>query len=314
MRAFVPCTNCSYYVLFQTTKYYFEKMGVKLDLSLHMLPHTQYYAITDTIAFLGMKRVNRDTIARVDSVLYADKEFLEQNKKDNVAIFPSEYNRMQYGRYFRASYTVYHQVHTDIVESIGNVSYKDRNISIISLGDDRRYDRKGVDMLHRLLKSISREKELVCYANKPYCFKQYSKEVADEYSKYRLLSRSKFINGLSSSETFGLTVAEGMATGTIPIYANCHSLKEIAVGIPVKCAYSTIMLIGDARYYVYIIDEKDALDNIKYALTMGKEEYEDLSEKVREVAKKRFNAYDISRQLLNIIKVNSSKLNSIVFT
>jgi glycosyltransferase involved in cell wall biosynthesis len=82
-----------------------------------------------------------------------------------------------------------------------------------------------------------------------------------------------------------MPVLEAMACGVVPIYSEIPCLKEYAVGIPVKVDGLSTVSTVDGVFYKYMIDKKDVIEAVKYALGLNKDAYEDLSLKAREKAR-----------------------------
>ncbi|MCD6148181.1 glycosyltransferase [bacterium] len=114
--------------------------------------------------------------------------------------------------------------------------------------------------------------------------------ITDE-QKARLLSKSKFLLWTSFAEGFGLPVLEAMAVGTIPIYTDVPAHNEFAIGIPIKPEDKIKSCCYGVRIIKYVINEKEVEEAVQYALSMNKEEYEDLQYRCMQRATEIYNDF-----------------------
>ncbi|RLF50436.1 MAG: glycosyl transferase family 1 [Thermoplasmata archaeon] len=106
---------------------------------------------------------------------------------------------------------------------------------------------------------------------------------------FEWLRSAKVYCQLSYIESFGLSVAEAMSYGCIPVVTNRGALSEV---------------VGDIGLYVSYGDEKGTADAIKEALKAT----DDLRKKARERIKKKFSIETREKKLLKIIENTTKKL------
>ena len=124
-----------------------------------------------------------------------------------------------------------------------------------------------------------------------YPFKnRYNFASVDDLTKYKMIKQSKFVLHLAGIEGFGLPPLEGMAMGIPTIFLDAPAVNEWAVGLKIPVSYwvtHTVNLgLFNAVMKYAIPDMGQAIEIVKYALSMGEEEYQNLSCKAIERADK----------------------------
>jgi glycosyltransferase involved in cell wall biosynthesis len=150
----------------------------------------------------------------------------------------------------------------------------------ITLGESRYFDRKNLILIDNITRQLGVRDKTIIVGNlgNP----DYSTFSLTEEQKYTLYARSKFFLALSMSEGFGLPPIEAMAVGTVPIYLNAHGYKENLVGLPIDpIETDTICTDNEHCFKIWEFSKRELKYEIQHALSMSKEEYEDLSEKVK---------------------------------
>ncbi len=108
---------------------------------------------------------------------------------------------------------------------------------------------------------------------------QYNFGTITDERKAELLSKSRFFLWTSFVEGFGMPPLEAMTVGCVPIYTDVPAHNEFCVGISIKPSGMFKSVCYGVRIVKYIIEEKEVEEAVKYALGMGREEWEDLSYK-----------------------------------
>ena len=149
----------------------------------------------------------------------------------------------------------------------------------------REPDRKNFRYVKELVDKLG----LKCVAITNYpLLNRYDFASVDDLTKYTLIKKSKFVLHLAGIEGFGMPPFEGMAMGIPTIYLDTPAVNEWAIGlkIPVESWVTHTINLGlfNAVMKFAIPKMDEALEIVKYALNMGKEEYEDLSHKAMEKA------------------------------
>ncbi len=140
------------------------------------------------------------------------------------------------------------------------------------------YDRKNLKLLNSIVERYGFDCEVLTDA--PFVKRRLNKGVSDEV-KFRWLSESRFLVHIPFNGSFEMPVYEAMACGVVPIYTRIPCLEEYAVGVGVRVVEGDVVKTVDGEMRRYIVEEKDVVEALKYALGMKKEEYEDLSVKAR---------------------------------
>jgi len=137
-------------------------------------------------------------------------------------------------------------------------------------------DRKGLGLVIPVLRELGlwSTQHIQVRSNISY-YDTIHKELTEE-EKYEIYASSRWYLASSYVEGFGLPPVEAMATGTPSVYINAHAFKDNLVGIPVDVE-DVVELdtpIGAHRFHIPKVQElKYAITN---ALTMSKEEYDDI--------------------------------------
>ena len=169
--------------------------------------------------------------------------------------------------------------------------YVGTKYDIITIGKHCMCDRKNLRMQRDIILSKRIKSVIISdiWIPKRPWIKQYNFGTVPDALKARLLAESRFLLWTSFVEGFGMPVYEAMAIGTVPIYTDVPAHNEFAVGIPIKANGKAKGFCYGTRVIKWYIDRKEVEEAIDYALGMGKEEYEDLSEKCKEKAVEMYN-------------------------
>lgn len=177
--------------------------------------------------------------------------------------------------------------------------YKYKDIDLFTVGDNKTCHRKNIHMHRQLV--ADRNYRYVAITN--IMFPRLSNVLiydfgsVDEQEKLTLYSRSKFYLHTSSIEGFGVPVLEAMAAGVPVIYTDCPAHNEFAVGIPIPVSDKTVKFCYGSKIEWYDVNYNDILEAVDYALSLSREEYEDLSVKARD------KALEIYRETVDKIKL-----------
>lgn len=165
--------------------------------------------------------------------------------------------------------------------------YQLKEYDIICIGIDDYSKRKNIHLVESVVLENPNIKAVFItnrFIPKRSNIAMFNSGSVDEYTKFRLISESKFLVFPSSCESFGLPVLEAMAVGTIPIYPDTPPFTEFAEGIKIKdCTKKETYRYG-CKVIMYEINKDELHDTIKYALNLSANEYEDLSAKCKEKA------------------------------
>jgi len=117
---------------------------------------------------------------------------------------------------------------------------------------------------------------------------RYDFAKVDDYTKYMLLKKSKYVLQLSGIEGFGLPPFEGMSVGIPVIYLDAPAINEFCIGfkIPIEgWIERPLPILGFNSIVRYAKPNmKEAIEIIKYAMELDRESYLDLSAKAIERA------------------------------
>jgi glycosyltransferase involved in cell wall biosynthesis len=264
IKAYVPCDNCSYYQVALYEGYTVTHNVFDADV-----------CIDDPIKFL--KRFRH--IDEVKCVLWGDTMydawhyFGELRQYENFVV-PSYWNYMMFHQMDLTPKAI---VKRHIRPIFPNVK---RDKLFITLGESRFFDRKNLTLVDSITRLFNVRGKTIIVGNMGN--PDYSTFSLTEEKKYELYARSKFFLALSKSEGFGLPPIEAMAVGTVPIYLNAHGYKENLTGIPIDpIEEDTFCADDDNCFRIWELSRCELRYEIQHALHMGKEEYEDLSEKAK---------------------------------
>ena len=156
--------------------------------------------------------------------------------------------------------------------------YNNTTFDIITIGKMDSCDRKNLAIQRDVVLNLDVKYCVVSNAwmpKRPNIVQYNFGSISDEF-KAQLLTQSKFLLWTSFVEGFGLPVLEAMAVGTIPIYTDVPAHNEFAVGIPIKPIDKITTFCYGVKVVKYLIDKKDIIEAIKYALGLSREEYTNL--------------------------------------
>jgi len=264
IKAYVPCENCSYY---QVALY--EGYTVTHD------PFDADVCIDDPIRFLKRFRYVDD----VNCVLWGDTVYdalyyAKELRQYEEFVVPSYWN---YRMFDRIGLTPKAVIKRHIRPIFPDVK-KDK--LFMTLGESRFFDRKNLTLIDEVTREFNvRGKTIIVGNMGDPDFPTFS---LTEEEKYTLYARAKFFLALSKSEGFGLPPIEAMAVGVVPIFLNAHGYKENLVGIPIDPIDEYTECVDNQHCFrVWELSRHELRYEIQHALTMSKDEYEDLSEKAK---------------------------------
>jgi hypothetical protein len=102
---------------------------------------------------------------------------------------------------------------------------------------------------------------------------------------HTLYSRSRFYFAPSLSEGVGLPPVEAMFHGVIPVYVDGHGFHDNLTGLPVDVVDEYTLEVDGYYFRIWEPSLHDLKYEVDHALTMPREEYEDLKAKVQEKAR-----------------------------
>jgi len=156
--------------------------------------------------------------------------------------------------------------------------YDNTIYDIITIGKKDMCDRKNLTLQREVVLELNLKAVFVSDVflyKRPNIVQYNFGSISDEF-KAQLLTQSKFLLWTSFVEGFGMPVLEAMAVGTVPIYTDVPAHNEFAVGIPIKPIDKITTFCYGVKVVKYLIDKKDVIEAIKYALGLSKEEYTNL--------------------------------------
>jgi len=249
----------------------------------------------------------------ISSVIYKRKADIWWT--DTPAMLPNSYHKIDEillnEQLFKKHYTVsefnkqhYKQLNIPVEDTIiprpinpilfyYKTDYDNTTYDIITIGKHCICDRKNLRL----------QREVFLELNFKYCvvsdvwmpkrpnLTQFNFGSITDEQKAILLSESKFLLWTSFIEGFGLPVLEAMTVGTIPIYTDVPAHNEFAVGIPIKPEDKIKACCYGVRIIKYVITKEAIKEAVQYALSMNKEEYEDLQYKCMQKATEIYNDF-----------------------
>jgi hypothetical protein len=148
-------------------------------------------------------------------------------------------------------------------------------------------DRKNFNYAYEIIEKLGLK--YIALSNYPKFKYKLDFASVDDYTKFMLIAKSKYVLHLSGAEGFGMIPLEGMSIGIPAIYLDAPAHNEFAVGFKIPhngfrdLNYTFGIYNVTCRSYIPNMDE--AFEIVKQALDVyGKEEYEELSLKALEKA------------------------------
>jgi len=265
MKAYVPCEKCSYYQVALYEGY---------DITFNIFDAD--VCIDDPIRFFKRIKYIKDEVGctlwgdTVYNALYYRNDLVDYDK----FIVPSYWNFEMFTKMGIKPKAV---VKRHIKPVFPNVK-KDK--LFVTLGESRYFDRKNLLLADAITREFNVRDKTIIVGNMGNA--DYQTFELSEEQKYELYARSRFYLALSRSEGFGIPPIEAMAVGVVPIFLNAHGHKENLVGIPLDPIDEYTLCINQEHCFkVWELSLHELKYEINHALTMGREEYEDLSIKAK---------------------------------
>jgi len=226
------------------------------------IPKVSDIAWIDTALVINTHRVTKQCIIYTCSE--RDKQQLERIGLKVSGVYPRPFNPLAY--------------------SIRNIPAP-KEYDIFVCGWYREPDRKNFFETKTIIDQLN----LKCVSITNYPLKnRYDFAKVDDYTKYMLMKKSKYILQLSGVEGFGLPPLEGMSVGVPSIFLDAPAINEFAVGFRIPVSHwieKPLPLLGFNSTCRYAKPNmREAIEIIKYAMGVSKEEYLDLSAKAIERA------------------------------
>ncbi len=105
---------------------------------------------------------------------------------------------------------------------------------------------------------------------------------------HHLYAFTRFYLAFSVSEGIGLPPIEAMLHGVVPIYVNGHGYKDNLIGLPIDVRDEYTLEVDDYHFRIWEPSLHDMAYELNHALIMSRDEYDNLSAKVREFARSHF--------------------------
>jgi len=265
VKAYVPCDKCSYYQVALYEGY---------DITFNLFDAD--VCIDDPIRFFKRIKYIKD---EVKCTLWGDTVYNALYYRDDLInydkfIVPSYWNFEMFTKLGVKPKAV---VKRHIKPVFPNV--KKDNL-FVTLGESRYFDRKNLVLADAITREFNVRDKTIIVGNMGNA--DYQTFELSEVQKYELYARSKFYLALSRSEGFGIPPIEAMAVGVVPIFLNAHGHRENLIGIPLDPIDEYTLCINQEHCFkVWELSLHELKYEMNHALTMGREEYEDLSIKAK---------------------------------
>jgi glycosyltransferase involved in cell wall biosynthesis len=232
-------------------------------------------------AYLTVNLPKVSDIAWIDTALVIPHHRVT---KQCVIFTCSEHDRKQLERIGLKVSGVYPRPFNLLAYSIRNIPTP-KEYDVFVCGWYREPDRKNFFET----KTIIDQLKLKCISITNYPLpNRYDFSKVDDYTKYMMLKKSKYVLQLSGIEGFGLPPFEGMSVGIPVIYLDAPAINEFCIGfkIPIEgWIERPLPLLGFNSTVRYAKPNmKEAIEIIKYAMELDRESYLDLSAKAIEQA------------------------------
>jgi len=264
IKAYVPCENCSYYQVALYEGYQITHNPFDADV-----------CIDDPIMFLKRFR----NVDDVNCILWGDTVYdalyyVKELRQYEKFVVPSYWNYSMFAKIWIKPIAVIKRHIKPIFPDVK----KDK--LFVTLGESRFFDRKNLLLVDEITREFNVRDKTIIVGNMGN--PDYRTFGLTEEQKYELYARAKFFLALSKSEGFGIPPIEAMSVGTVPIYLNAHGYKENLVGLPIDPIDEYTECVDKEHCFrIWELSKHELRYEIQHALTMSREEYEDLSEKVK---------------------------------
>jgi len=154
--------------------------------------------------------------------------------------------------------------------------YSEKKFDVCVIGWHDKPDRKNFEAMSKVVKRLNLK--AVAITNYQGTWRRIDFSSIDDFTKFEIIARSKYLLHLSGSEGFGMPPLEAMAVGTPVIYLDRPAVNEFAVGVevPVKEIVKLRHRLGVIESAVVDVDV--AVEVVKQALDLyGRDEYEEMS-------------------------------------
>ncbi len=282
MKCYVPCVNCSYEQVAQLLCDEIVKEPSKADVCL------------DDVAMFAKKF----PLSKPRCVLWGDTMhhpgYLLKHRDTLSFVSASKWVYEYYTRYgfhvldYRPYPVAY--IPTDA----------EKDVDFIVVGVSRFFDRKNLSLVTEL--GIRSRTVIVGEPNPPIGIRHgvvtrvpvttpdYHAFTLPDSDLHALYARARFYLALSVSEGIGLPPIEASLHGVIPVYVNGHGYRDNLVGLPVDVRDEYTVEVDGYYFRVWEPFLHDVKYEIEHALTMSRDEYEDLKARVIDHARARFGA------------------------
>lgn len=275
-----PCIKCSFYWVVDKLKKY-----LKL-----------YYNIDALVSTFGLGQVNIDDTVNILQKYSSQplKIFAWVDTTLHLQNFVKTWGKIKANFTFvttsKWNYNMMRDVDLNVVDIIPRAIDDEMSIKFVkidsrektgfvTLGVTNDIDRKQTKFMDAYFRFLNMRSQITIISNFPTADIQ-TWSLSDEV-KYLLFAKSRWYIAMSLSEGFGIPPVEAMSVGTPAIYLNAHAFRETLVGIPVDPVDETVL----QHHHVWLYKQQDLKRAIDYALTMSRDEYEDLAHKAYEKSK-----------------------------
>ncbi len=176
------------------------------------------------------------------------------------------------------------------------------DFDLMTLGKQYWDDRKNIRWTIRIAEELGLKTVVVSEkinSDAPNLVRVPSETISD-MGKARLMGASKVFAFPTTCEGLGMPALEAMAVGTPVIYGGGHATGEYAWGFELKPLSFETELNDDYWTVKAVYDFNEFRELVLYAINMGRDEWEDMSLKSKEIALN--YQYDAIRRISDILK------------
>jgi len=223
------CKNCSFDLVATQLAYYLAQYyGKKISVEYSMVPGASIL-ITDIWAFLrdyATYFLNTNSIVWADTALYQHKDTRNPGGASRYNIVTtSPWNLSLLTRLGISGFLIPRHVDDVYANKYFNDGERELDAAAICTTYGG-FDRKRTRETYQIFKELNLKYAMVC----EYDFCTHRPFSLTQEDKYRLLSKSRVLVNLSSSEGFGMPFAEALSVGTPVVYVNSPYVNFVPSG------------------------------------------------------------------------------------
>jgi len=236
-----------------STNYKHGFLNIRIDDMVLTLREARFCDIAWLDSALDMQNVHPNVLrkpARIFVCSENDKKKAESKGVKVEGVVPRPFNPLAY--YFR---------------------YKrfEKKYDVCIIGWYDKPDRKNFDIMNEIVTKLNLK--VVAITNYPFKGERYDFSSIDDFKKFELICKSKYLLHLSGHEGFGMPPLEAMAVGVPVIYLDAPAHNEFCKGIKIPAREKVVMKHKLGNITVYRPDVNEAVEMVKASINSYYNDY-----------------------------------------